>query len=902
MPSRARRWGWSRPFLAVVWLELRLAVARWPFAVLMLFWAAIVATEVFQHFLSNEYGTVLMPTTGLVVERLGQSLRLVGILLLVFYSAEMVWRERSAHGEEIVDATPASGGLFLAAKGIALALLLAALGAVGVGVSLVFQGSQGVAPDFAVYGGFLLFSGVPLLLLAALALFLQVLSPNRYVGILLTVVAILLFPMGVGGPEHPLLRYGVVPPVPYSALNGFSPAAGSFGVMALYWGGAAALLLVVSRGLWRRGFDTALGARLRTLPRRWGRLARGSAAGFGLLFLLTGALLFHQTHRVNAYQTADAVLDWKAEYESRYRHLESVPQPVPVAMETAVDLFPEARRYQVRGTYRLENRTSLPVEKIWIAVRRDIREMAKLTVAGVPAAEEDERFGMYAFPLPRPLAPGEGTELAFEFTVDRAGVSAEGADHDIVGNGSFLLSPFFLPTVGYRQSYELRDPAARRQRGLPESARPTTLDGVDVARADNAHRVRFEAVVSTAADQTALAPGALVEQWEAAGRRYFRYRMETPVTPYFAWVSARYAVARGEARTAAGNVAVEVYYHPDHGRNIDTYLQAAIEALEYCAREFGPYPHDHLRIVEIPAYWQRFAGLALPGMLYMVEDRGFLTDLSAPSRGRPRVDIVTKRIAHEVSHQWWGHLLTPANLPGASALVETPARYTELMILKEIHGEAAIVPALEIEMDRYLSGRGEGTEVPLYDVGDQAHIFYAKGALVMVALRDLIGEAAVNRALAAVLASKPDPQDQPTARDLLEALHREAPPEHHALIDQWWKEIVLYDLGLEAATVAPLPDGRFRVTVRVQAGKVAVREGEEVPLPLDEVLDFALYAQHPDGRGEDNVLRVEHRRVTGDGEVTWIVDHPPGYITIDPHLRRIDRDRADNGRRVVVRD
>jgi hypothetical protein len=63
-------------------------------------------------------------------------------------------------------------------------------------------------------------------------------------------------------------------------------------------------------------------------------------------------------------------------------------------------------------------------------------------------------------------------------------------------------------------------------------------------------------------------------------------------------------------------------------------------------------------------------------------------------------------------------------------------------------------------------------------------------------------------------------------------------------------------------------------------------------------LDFALYTEHPNRSSDVGRLLTDRRMVTGDGETTWVVDTPPAYIAIDPNLRRIERDRGDNVRRV----
>ena len=50
----------------------------------------------------------------------------------------------------------------------------------------------------------------------------------------------------------------------------------------------------------------------------------------------------------------------------------------------------------------------------------------------------------------------------------------------------------------------------------------------------------------------------------------------------------------------------------------------------------------------------------------------------------------------------------------------------------------------------------------------------------------------------------------------------------------------------------------------------------------------------------EEVLAENRRQDTGDGTLTWVVS-APGYIGIDANLRRIDRNRVDNVRKVVAR-
>src|SRR5687767_10068309 len=113
------------------------------------------------------------------------------------------------------------------------------------------------------------------------------------------------------------------------------------------------------------------------------------------------------------------------------------------------------------------------------------------------------------------------------------------------------------------------------------------------------------------------------------------------------------------------------------------------------------------------------------------------------------------------------------------------------MILRERYGPAAVTAALRVELDRYLSGRARDREVPLDQTEDQEWLHYAKGALVMTALDDLIGEEAASRALRALVVQSQAGGPAPTAQDLVRHLRSVTPPEHHGLLVEMWSDIVI---------------------------------------------------------------------------------------------------------------
>jgi len=815
-------------------VELGLLLRSWPLAALAILWIANAAIEIGQSYRSVELGTDLLPTSGLLAGSIARALNPFGILFLAYFAAEVVWRERSARMSEVVDATPAPSALFLVSKAAALATVLVAFASSAAGVGVLFQVSSGTEVELLVYVSLLWFAVFPLILLAVLALLVQTLSPHRHVGLLLTVAAIAVLHRGaLVGAEHPLLRYAAAPEVTWSAMSGFGPEALSFAWFQAYGAALAALLGLVAWGAWRRGTDPRLAPRLAALPRRWGRGGRIAAAASAAVLATIGGLAFWRTDVRNAYETERGLTAWKAAYERTYGAEAGLAEPTVEDLRAAFDLFPEERRYRVRGRYRLANRTAEAIRSVRVVVRRDV-EVADLRLAGTPPAEVVRRFGTHRFDLASPMAPGATLDLAFDLAVVRRGPRADGEDHDVVGNGSWVPGPNVLPSVGYRRSYELVDRAERARAGLAERPGESSPE-TDVPA--SAGRMTFEVTVSTPADQLPVAPGVLASSRVENGRRVSRFVATRPVSATFAVASARYAVARARH----GGVDVEVYHHPGHGRNAGRVLEAATRSLDLCAERYGAYPFPQLRVAEVPSRGLRAAGFALPGVVYLAEDRVFLADLDDPAR----TDIVTKRVAHEVAHQWWGHQLSPAPGPGATALVESLARHTELRVLKARHGPAALEPVLRAELDRYLSGRTGGDEVPLVDVGGQAYLYYAKGSLAMAALSELAGEEAVDRALHDLLAEATASGRAPTSGDLLARLLLAAPEDDRPLVEEWWTRIVLYDLRAAAATAERRADGRYRVDVTVEAERSDATDGVERETAMNGLVEVAVLGEAP---------------------------------------------------------
>lgn len=873
-------------------LQMAYVLRSWPFRALMLLWI-VVAWANLSGGEAAEYGTRLYPTTGLLLDLLRPMLSELGTVVLVYFAAELVWRDRSAHLAEILDASPTANAAFYLSRLATLVLTAALMTALSMGVAAAFQLSRGYPHvDVGLNLSFFASAALPLALFAVAALLAQTLSPNRYVGMLLSLAVAMVALRGEAmGLEHGLLRFANGPQAQHSDLGGASQVESSFRWLMLYWAAFAALLAFATAGAWRRGTAGSLRGRLAALPRRLGRRGMIGAAACAALVIATGGFVFYNADILNRYETHEDVTEWRAGYERAYRRIAAAPQPSITDVRTAVDLYPAERRYRLDARLLLQNRTTRPIDTVWVALPRDVRG-ARVSVEGADPVITDERYAMHGFRMRRPLAPGARTTLAYHADVAQRGIRVSDFDLSVVENGSFLTHRGALPAFGYRAGYELVDAAERRRHHLPprdESERGGMAESLDDG---SQSRATFEATVSTDADQVAVAPGELRGEWTRGGRRYFRYAAESPVSNQFAYASARYSVRR----LVHGGVTVEIYHHPSHGMNVERMLRAAAVSLDEFGRAFGPYPQRTLRIVEVPPYWG-FGAVALPGTIFFSEHRGFLTD----ARDSADIDLVTRRVAHEVGHQWWPHQVNPGDGPGATFVNESLAKYAEQKVLRRLRGDAQVTRLMEFDLQRYLLGRAQekDPERPLSRVTDQDWLYYGKGAVVMNALRDLLREDALDRALRRFVAEHAYPRPAPTVDDLIAAIESAARPTDRPLIEQWTREVVMYDLAVDSASAQRLPDGRYRVTARLHAAKTIRRAAADAPLPMDELLDVAVLADGESSSSPRPLYAAKHRIRAGVTEASVIVPRRPASIIIDPYVHRVEAERADNVRAVA---
>ncbi|MDQ3080132.1 MAG: aminopeptidase, partial [Pseudomonadota bacterium] len=747
----------------------------------------------------STYGTSEHPTLAATITAVRNNSSIVILMIAVFYGGELVWRERDRKLNEIIDSTPVPSWVMTVPKILAIFVVLLILNLVAMATGIVTQTIQGSAQlGLAHYlGWFILPSAIDGLLIAVLAVVMQVLSPNKYVGwgliFIWFVGSIFLSNMGY---DNPLYTYAASPTVPLSDFVG----AGSFwqGSLTLqfYWACFALILAVIAHLLWPRGTDLGLKVRARRAFRQRKPVPLAIAGIAAVAMATTGAYAFHNIKQLNRYETSDEGEAFQAAYERKYLRYENLPQPVVTNVTLDAQLFPRERRLLVTGRYDLRNDTNAPLGEVHIRTGDRDADWRRLDLAGARLASNDEKFGYRIYRFATPLAPGATTRLDFTSQIWRRGFRSGAPATDVLENGTFTNNNQFAPVIGMGRQGLLTDRTQRRRQGLAAELRTAKLEDMSATNRNyvGVDWVMSDISVTTDAGQVPIAPGNQVSDVTSGGRRTARFVSPAPILNFFSIQSADYKVARRDHN----GVALSVYYHRGHDWNVPKMLRAMGQSLDYYRANFGPYQFNYARIIEFPGY-ASFAQ-AFAGTMPYSESIGFNANTDDPTK----IDFTTYVIAHEIAHQYWAHQVVGADMQGGTLSSETLAQYSALMVMKKMYGPDQIRRFLKYELDSYLRSRkGEAVEeLPLERVENQGYIHYRKGSLAMYLLQERLGEAAVNRALARFVAKyrfKGAPYVRST--DLIAEFRREATtPEQQQLITDLFERITLYDLKLTDAS------------------------------------------------------------------------------------------------------
>jgi ABC-2 type transport system permease protein len=850
---------------------------------------------------TGSFGTDNWPITSNLSLFISGAFSLFMLIIITYYAGESIWRERQLGIGDIVDSTPTSNWALYFPKVLALYSVVFILSLVGVLFTLLFQVSKGYSNfEFGVYFNLLLTNLlIPMFMLLILSLIMQILTPNKYLGMLLFVIFIIASPLlSELGLEHGLWDFASTPYSPFSDMNQYGHFAKSLFAYNMYWFGFTVILMILGYGLFRRGAEYGL-------KNRWSQLSNNLGTnGFivmvtaTVLFVGMGSYIYYNTVILNKFITEDEQTELQVNYENTYKQFEKYPITKITDVNVNVDIFPEQRKVMANGYYLLKNKTNSPIEKqliIW-----DEKSEVTIDMKGAELRDFDETFNTGWLHFNPAIKSGETRQMNFTVLRQAKGFVDGGSDNTIVANGSFINNQVLLPHFGYNSGYEISDRQERKKRDMSPPQRMAKLEDESMYRTGfvgpEADFINYEAIVSTSEDQFAITPGYIQKDWIENGRHYYHYKMDVPIFNFFAFLSGKYEVLKENYK----GINIEVYYHPTHNKNVAIMQKAVEKSLDYYKQEFSPYQYRQVRIIEFPRY-ASFAQ-SFSNTIPYSEDIGFIADL----RDEDNIDWVSFVTAHEMGHQWWGHQVTPANVQGSAVLSESLSEYSAYLVMEQLYGEHHLRKFLKYEMDRYLRGRsGEILEeLPLMRAENQQYIHYPKGGVVMYSLKDRLGEKKFNSALRKFLEEfkyKSDPY--PTTLDLIRHIKAVANSDDIKFIDDMFTKITLFDLKTKKATAKKLANGNYQVELTIEADKYyADGKGEETKDVVDDYFDIGIFSSDPDtAKGDEHVLKFDKEFIkTGMNTLTFEVKELPKYAGVDPYIKMIDRNSNDNMVRVEL--
>ncbi len=848
------------------------------------------------------FGLQSYPVTYKVIDDIEGSTGIFMLIVVIFFSGELVWRDRVSNIHEVINATPHNSFISIFAKVASLVSVAVILQFIFIFMGVMaqlFRGYTRIELDVYLIDFFV--DTLPAyIILSALFVLIQTLLNNRYIGYFVGILFLFVWQilLSVVHWESNMLQPGASPGIFYSDMSGFGP--GMVGTLwfDLYWILMALIFIFISGLFWPRSV-------LSSFREKW-LVARSNFSGnakktFVVLlaaWVLVAGFIFYNTQILNPYKNSKQSELAAVEYEKKYKKYEGKPLPILTDVKYFIDIFPEKRDVYVKAEMLFRNKSDVAIDSLLFSTNDNWE--TEINISNATLAFNDSILGIRIYTLGTPLQPGEDLEMTINTRYITKGFQNGRGNINIVSNGTFLNNYEILPTLGYSESGELSDKNDRRKYNLPAKKRMPELQSAcnhlcmaNYLTTGRADWVNVESVISTTPDQIAVGPGSLIRDWEEGDRKYYHYKIDTPSQNFYSFMSARYEVAREKHN----DIDIEIYYDAKHSVNVQRMIDAVKRSFVYYEDQFGPYYHKQARILEFPRY-SSFAQ-AFPGTMPYSESIGFVTNLEDENEN----NVVDAVIAHEMAHQWWAHQEIPAHMQGGTMLTESFSEYSSLMVMK--HDPKAddmkMKKFLKYDYDRYLRGRTteRENEVPLYKVENQGHIHYGKGAVILYALQDYIGEDSVNASLKSFLEEyRYAEPPYPTSHDYLRHLYPRVPDSLHYLVNDWFKEITLYDFRLKEANGTKRPDGKYDVTFQLESRKLyADTLGNETEQPVEEWVDFGVYADSDESRLLD-WKRVKVNKPSM--QYTMTVDSLPAKAAIDPRRMLIERVITDNVKTVTM--
>lgn len=859
----------ARAMLKLSTIDFRFIIKSWLFQIFMLFGVLAVAFAVSR--VTNRADMTFLPLTRIVLSVPMYFFSIVIMLATFVYAGMLVHRSRMAKCNQLIDTTATSNWVLLGSKILALLkvqiLLLLVMMLCGIGLQL-YNGYHRFEIDLYLFHLFVL-TFPTLVIWATISVFIHTIMPNVYVGIfLLLLIWIGKEQLPQIGIESYLLLFNSPPQLVYSDLNAFGHGLLPNLIINAYWMIFSAIIIVLTYLIWERGFLYSSKGRFQLVVQQLNGFVSFYLALFLVLFCFLGLTIYKEEN--SSFKPMANNEQILKDFKVNFAKYKSTVQPKITSVKLKIELFPESNSFLTSGSYILVNQSPERIDTLLIKTGHD--EITDYTLA-VPSTiiQKDKALQFAVHILEKPIEPGNSIRM--EFKIKNRPNTLFYQNSSVLQNGTFIRTDI-LPRLGYFFNDKYYEPT-------DSLARHTNFYSPD------ANLVDIETVISTSHLQTAIAPGTLIKQWTENNRNYFHYKTENKIKFAFSFNSGDFSISKSNYK----GVNLEIYHHENHTFNLMDMTEGLKASLDYNTRFFGSYQHDEIRTVEFPITQGTYASV-MGNTIPTSEGRFILRNGEAKNQ----INLSFYIQAHELTHQWWGNQLVPADALGAKMLTESITEYITLRIYEGYFGQEKAQYFLSLQLQRYLEGRTKdaGKESPLYSVRpEQEYIAYGKGAMAFNALQYYVGEEKLNSILKEFLEKYKFRTDiYPTSMDLITHLKNSIPIDFHYIIKDMMERITFYDNKI--IEIKELPNNQLEIKFSLcKINSIQKNKAES----------YNLYITLGQYDSDGNLLQIEKIKASS-GENNITIYKNPGVTTIllDPFLHFIELNVDDNHQNIVTKE
>lgn len=247
----------------------------------------------------------------------------------------------------------------------------------------------------------------------------------------------------------------------------------------------------------------------------------------------------------------------------------------------------------------------------------------------------------------------------------------------------------------------------------------------------------YHAIVKVKKPFVPFSCGQTVKRWEEGDMACAEFSESKPIG-FIVVLAGKYTTVSEERRGITIRVSAYAF---DQEKASKRLINLAFGFMDFYRTYLGEYPFKELNIIEINEYG---FGQAPPGVIRITKEAftpTFEEEARVYSQG------INGRVAHEIAHTWWGDVVMLSK-PEDQWLSESTAEYISAYAIGQIWKKSKFDGSIEswLRSSRFSNDKGS-IYLANYLSGDKAWrdrvaLLYAKGPLVLHALRQEVGDKA----------------------------------------------------------------------------------------------------------------------------------------------------------------